>query len=128
MPLLGISMKVAQKLLALGEFIKSKHVDENQIKSSAQNILEAAKKVEGFIGGGWSSEEVLLNRLEDKLRTTGVAHTAYFYFSLIIVFPILYIGMGLLYGILNSMILFLLSSLVFTLWSCIETVIILRLK
>lgn len=125
--MLKLSLTVIQKITELVEFLKSKSIDEKKIEEKASKILAVAKGIEGFVGNGWSSEEQLLIRIKNEIRTHKVAGIVYALIALI-AFPIMSLFLGVFSGLINSIGLFLFSYAFFSIFTAVGIIIVLRMK
>ena len=125
--MIKLSLIVVQKIAEIMEFLKSKIVDEKKIEEKAFKILSIAKSVEGFVGNGWSSEEQLIIRIKNEIRTHKIVGIVYTIIALI-AFPIMSLFWGISSGLINSVGLFLFSYAFFSIFTVTGIILVLRMK
>ena len=60
--------KIVQLFTKAVDFIKILLINEEKIEASAKRILESAKKVEGFLGGGYTEEKIIAKIKEELIQ------------------------------------------------------------
>lgn len=78
---------VIDKVYKLIDYLKVIFIKEQQLEARAKSILESAKKIEGFIGGGYTEEQII-KRIKEELASNKTALIIYSLFNIAVVFPI----------------------------------------
>ena len=79
--------KIVNLFYKLIDFIKNNYAREEQFVEKAKKILESAKKIEGFLGGGYSDEKIIA-KITKELRENRIVSVIYAIVALFLLFPI----------------------------------------
>jgi len=125
--MIKLSLSLVHKALELVDLIKYKIIDDKKIEEKATKILTIAKGIEGFVGNGWSSEEQMLKRVAEELKSNRTAVIIYTFMSLLL-FPIFSIFMGMATASFNCLGMFIFAYCFYSIFTVTGIISILRMK